>query len=164
MPDPRDQQPPVPHPHAAAVTSPDERPVMTSPACTRCWRKPRTHAGGGDAGSPRYSCWRWRQRTCRPGQRASGRSGTRRRTCRSGCRPGSAGSRTPLRARQDVHQLIRLQTLLGASRSCRNEGVVVAHIYPRIGILTHALPALWGARRGVFSIVLIGNQTLNICG
>ena len=46
-----------------------------------------------------------------------------------------------VRAR-DVLKPDGLRALLGALRTCRNEGVVVAHIYPCIGILTHDLPAL----------------------
>ena len=40
-----------------------------------------------------------------------------------------------------IAQIDMISTAAGA-RSCRNEGVVVTHIYARAGILTHALPAL----------------------
>jgi hypothetical protein len=43
---------------------------------------------------------------------------------------------------RDVLQLAGLRALLGALRTCRIEGVVVAHIYPCIGILAHDLPAM----------------------
>jgi hypothetical protein len=44
------------------------------------------------------------------------------------------------------------------AHSRRIQGVVVAHIYPCVGILAHDLPALREPRRGVSSIVLVGNQ------
>jgi hypothetical protein len=43
---------------------------------------------------------------------------------------------------RDVLQLDGLRALPGALPTYRIEGVVVAHIYPCIGILTHDLPAL----------------------
>src|SRR5262249_10190343 len=49
-------------------------------------------------------------------------------------------------------------SICSTARLCRIEGVVVAHIYPCIGILTYALPALWASAVESFPIIPVGNQ------
>ena len=52
---------------------------------------------------------------------------------------------------------VRLRALLCALRTCRIEGLVVAHIYPCTGIITHDLRALRKSPWSI-SVILVGNQ------